>query len=287
MSNTRHHFLRHLSSRFAFIDEFRLLATTGVPVKHVRELGLVMFDTSVPQQSPDNWQPSNLVPAYTHQHPRASWSCDRTQGEGSCDGPLVIDPPQSVVVLALNGRGAFATGETVLVIHTRALVGYMPSTHTCRRILWDEWKRDVMVVKVPRGVSYIWNFIIGSRVLLMTRIRRNSREGYRFQVYDFSRWGCRALVRVGRGEKEITLMPNPKKVWFPREYLDGVRSMRVLGDSIVSCGVSDSLEPRAHRRLISGARRVRSLPVTYMPGSWPSRRQVRELDPQKGTFKLT
>ena len=234
-----------------------------------------MFDTSIPQQHSDDW-PFNLVPTYNHRHPRDPWSWEasvytnscRIQGESSRDGPLVIDSTQSVVALALNGRGAFASGEAVLVIRTTTLVGYMPSTHTCRRILWDEWKRDVMVVKAPHHVSYFRIFIIGSRVLLMTRNWQDNRKRYRVQAYDFSRWGCRALVRVGSGEKERMVMPNPKKTWFPQEYSDGAKNMRALGDSIVSCVVSDPLEPRAHRRLIPGARRIRSLPVTYSSGSW-------------------
>ena len=269
-SSTRYNFLRHLSSKLVFIDEFRLLATTGVPVEHVRELGLVMFDTSIPQQSPDNWQPFNLAPLYRLRPLGGPWDWEasvhtdsvRTQGESSCDGPLVIDSTQSVVVLAPNGHRVFASGEAILVIRTTALVGYMPSVHTCRHILWDEWKRDMMVVKAPRGESYAQTFVIGSRVLLIAQ----GSVCYRVHAYDFSRWGCRALIRAGNGEEERTLMLNPKKTWFPRRSSDGALNMRGLGDSVVSCVVSDSLEPRAQRRLTSGASRMRSLPITYMSG---------------------
>jgi len=252
-SSTRYNLLSRLSSKLVFIDEFRLLATRGVPPVswyappvYLREFSLVMFDTSIPQQDKPAYRPTVgwerwREEAFVHT------DSDRTQGEGSCDGPLVIDPTQSVVVLALNGHRTFITREAFLVIRTTALVGYMPSIHTCRHILWDEWKRDVMVVKALPGASHIRASVIGTRVLLITRNWEDNGgssrvQAYRIQAYDFSRWGCRALVRViGHGER--VLMPTPKKIWFPREHTDGVRNMRVLGDSIVSCGVSDSLEP--------------------------------------------
>jgi len=250
-SSRSYNFLRYLSSTLVFIDEFRLLATTGMPAEHMHELGLVMFDTSIPQQSPDNWQPFNLAPTNKNQHFMNSriWEASvhtdsvRTQGGSSCNGPLVVDPTQSVVVLALDGRRTFSSREAALVIRTTALVGYMPSTHTCRHIHWNEWKRDVMVVKAPRNISYIRTFIVGSRVLLMARSLRDHRAHSRIHAYDFSRWGCRALVRVGSGKNERRLMPTPKKILFPQESNDKVSNMRSSGDSIVSCEVSNSLEP--------------------------------------------
>jgi len=270
-SSTRYNFLHNLSSKLVFIDEFRLLATTGVPVGHVCELSLVMFDTSIPQQYPDDRQPFDLEPTDKLQRMRnlGSWEVSvhtdsvRARGESSCDGPLVIDPTQSVVVIAFNEHGAFKSWEALLVIRTTVLVGYTPSTRTCRRILWNEWKRDAMVVKVPRCVSYIRPHIIGSRVLLMTCNFRDPRHHYRVQAYDFGLWGCKALIRAGRGKKR-RLMPNPKESWFPHGYSNWVWNMRVLGDSIVSCVVSNSLKSRAHRWLTSGARRTISFPVKYM-----------------------
>jgi len=70
--------------------------------------------------------------------------------------------------------------------------------------------------------------------------RDDDRESYRVQAYNFSRWGYRTLVRVGSGEKEMTLMPNPEKIWFLNEYRDGIGNTRTSGDSNVSCGVGDS-----------------------------------------------
>ena len=241
----------------------------GVPAKNEHELDLVMFDTSIPQQSPDGWQPFNVVPKYPHRYPRSPWSWnvtiytdrDRTQGEGSCDGPLVVDPTQSVVVLSLDGRGAPCDEEIVLVVRSAVLIGYMPSTLTCRRVLWDEWKRNLMMIKLPHRIFCRRVLVFGSRVLLVTRKWNDEdREGHSVQVYNFSLWGCRALVRVGSGEKEKMFVLMPEKIWLTDEYRSGVGNMRALGDSIVGCRVSDLLEPLKHAEYSCLVREVFGVP---------------------------
>lgn len=44
-------------------------------------------------------------------------------GEGSCDGPLIVDPTQSGVFLSLNGRGIPFDEGAILVVRTTALIG--------------------------------------------------------------------------------------------------------------------------------------------------------------------
>ena len=60
---------------------------------------------------------------------------DRMQGGDSRDGPLIVDPTQSVVILMLycHEPGSLARHEGVLVVRTATLVGYMTSTHTGQR----------------------------------------------------------------------------------------------------------------------------------------------------------
>lgn len=175
------------------------------------------------------------------------------QGEGSCDGPLVVDPAQPVVALILS----FFKGETILVVKAAALVGYMTSARVRRQIPWDEWKRHAMVIQFSYGISYSRIFVVGSHVMLMTRNWQNNTEGedYRIQVYDFSRWGCMALVRVGDGEKGRMLMPDPEEIWHLRDYSGGgTENLRALGGSLVSCGVSVSRKPL---KCAEGSRLVR------------------------------
>lgn len=92
-----------------------------------------------------------------------------------------------------------------------------------------------MVVEIPDNNTYARTFIFGTRVLLTTY---DWRGGYRIQVYDFSRWGCRALVRVGDGERERLVMPSPK-IWHLKEPNDGLEIMQALGDSLVMCTVGN------------------------------------------------
>jgi hypothetical protein len=217
----------------------------------VEDIGLVMFDTSIPQQSPDSWRDFSIVPPH-NRYCGIPWpwkvcvyaDSDRVLGEGSCDGPLIVDPTQSVVVLVLYNHecGGPSRGEVVLVIRVAALVGYM-SSHTSQRIPWGDWNGNVMVVEIPLyNVSRLRAFVLGSRVLLLTDDWRDHMGGYSIRAYDFSLRGCRALVQAGNGENKRMVMPNPKKIWFPPGRDVGIENMRALGDSLVSCRVSDSQE---------------------------------------------
>ena len=273
-------FLSYPYSEFTFLDEFRLLTSTGLHTMDVHELDLIVFDTSIPQQSQYSWRRFNIAPMHNDRYARSPWAWgawiytdgDRSRGEGSRGEPLVVDPTQSVVVLVLYHHecGYITGGEVILVIRAATLVGYMSSTRNELFIPWDDWKRDAMVVEVPHyGISYVRTFVLGSHVLLVTYNWRDNGGRYRVQAYDFSRWGCRTLVRVGDGEKERMVMPNPEKIWFPRENSNGLENMRALGDCLVSCAVSDSQELQRRKGLMSDARRTRSSPVTYASGSLP------------------
>ena len=103
-----------------------------------------------------------------------------------------------------------------------------------------------MVVELPHYAHHYQTFVLGSRVLLMTHPRRinSHEEDIPVLVYDFSRWGCRALV--GDGKLERMQMPNPEEPWTPQGYNGQTVTARAVGDSIVSCGVSDLLEPLKH-----------------------------------------
>jgi hypothetical protein len=100
-----------------------------------------------------------------------------------------------------------------------------------------------MAVEIPPyDVSYARTFVLGSRVLLMMDGWRDSTGGCSIRAYDFSRRGCMGLVRAGHKENKRRVMPNPKKIWLPSERDDGAENMQTLGDSLVSCAVSDSQE---------------------------------------------
>ena len=130
-----------------------------------------------------------------------------------------------MVVLNLYGHelGSPPGGEAVPVIQTAALVGYISITHAGQRILWDDWKRDVMVVETPpRGITYARTLILGSRVLFMVYNREDDDTGGSWaHGYGFSRRGCRALAWVGDGENESGVTPNPETMQSSREHGNG------------------------------------------------------------------
>ena len=214
------------------------------------------------------------MPNYRHlRYPRA-WEvqihtdCDTLQGGGSRDGPFFRDATQSVVVVALYHRDRWHPSgvEPVFVIQAAALVKHMSSTRSGEHKHWDDWKRDVIVVEVPRyGASYLPTFVHGARVLFVT-YNWQGRQ-YRFQTYDFSRWGCRTFVRAGDGEKERTVVYNPEKGWSPTPNIE-LGSMRTSGNSLVMCEVGNSQNP---------LRRTTDLHLVWQNTAFPSDIYVWEL----------
>ena len=104
-----------------------------------------------------------------------------------------------------------AVPSAALVNRAAALVGYMSSTPNGPHIPWDDWKKGAVGVDIPHDISYTWTFVLGSRVLLMTHDWRANRGRYRVQAHNFSRWRCRALVRVGDGGRKECSGPIPRR----------------------------------------------------------------------------
>ena len=91
-----------------------------------------------------------------------------------------------------------------------------------------------MVVEISRGISCTRTFVRSTRALLMTY---DWRESYRVQVYDFSRWVCRALVGVGNEKKGRMVIPNPGEVWLSSVPDDESRNIQTSVDGLVVCAV--------------------------------------------------
>jgi len=163
-------FLSYPYSEFTFLDEFRLLTSTGLYTMDAHELDLIVFDTSFPQQSRHSWRRFNIAPMHHDRYARSLWAWgawiytdgDRSRGEGSRGEPLVVDTTQSVVVLVLYHHecGYIADREVVFVVRAATLVGYMSSTRNDLRIPWDDWKRDDMVVEVQASNQRVTRLII-------------------------------------------------------------------------------------------------------------------------------
>ena len=238
-------FLHCNRSGFTFLDEFRLVTSNGRLTMVKGTLELLVFDTSLP---PGSWERFSIAPPH-FRYDINLMSCQTwintdnngPRGDGSCDGPFTVDPTQSVVVIYIHhnhhpGRPAWTVA---LVIRAAALVRYMCSTPSGKRIPWGRWGGDVAVVELPGdGIPSIQTFVLGTRVLFL---RCNRLGGCHVHVHDFSLWGCRALVRTGGGSRrKRRALPKPEKIWSPREFGDELLEMQTLGDTLVVCSVSVS-----------------------------------------------
>ena len=232
-------------SGFTFLDEFRLVASNGKIATAKFKLDLLVFDTSLPPGSRKHF---SIAPTHFRYDAQCTASIytdsNGPRGEGPCHKPFIVDPTQSVVVIYLHhyhhpGPPRRPAWTVVFVIRAGALVRYMSSTPSGKRIPWEKWKRDVTVVEFPGdGVPYIPTFVLGTHVLFL---RRNGQGGYYVHLHNFSLWGCRALVRVGGGlRRKRRALPEPEKIWSPGEFAREVWKMQTLGDTLAMCSVGDS-----------------------------------------------
>jgi len=67
-------FLSHPYSEFTFLDKFRLLTLTGLHTMDVHELDLIVFDTSIPQQSRCSWRRFNITSMHHDRYARSLWA---------------------------------------------------------------------------------------------------------------------------------------------------------------------------------------------------------------------
>jgi len=227
------------NSEFNFVDEFRLLISPGRFAVFKHELNLFMLDTSLLQQSPDSWRCFGIDPAHLRcatggwaEQIRIHTDSDGPLGDGSRGRSFIVDPTQSVVVIVLcHERERSLGGGVAFVIRVAALVRHMTLARPGCPVPWYSWKGDGTTIEIPGNFQ---TFVVGTRVLVMGR---DWPGDHHFRAYDLSRWGCRAAARVGNGEMERRVMPNPNKMLFPRER---VVDVQVSGDSLVVCSVGDS-----------------------------------------------
>jgi len=249
-------------SGFGFLDDFRLLASTGRSTLGEGGLDVVLFDTSLPQQSPDSWRRLNIDPAHLGRvtgfwadRIRVHTDHDGSLGEVCHDRPLIVDPTQSVVVVAFGRERGDSRGRGMaFVIRAAVLIKHMSSACSGQDIPWEDWMGDGVIVEIP---SYFRIFVLGTRVLL---IRYDWRRGYHIRGYNFCRLGRRALVHVRDGGKKSWVVPNPDVIWSQIEPDHAVDEMYTLGDSLVVCSVRNSHKPIKHAVNLRRARKEHNPP---------------------------
>jgi len=89
---------------------------------------------------------------------------------------------------------------------------------------------------IVEGAGLIRPLVFGTRVLFMTGSWEQDKT---FKVYDFSRWGCRALVRVEDGGVEKRVMPSTENIWSPKPPTNRLDDIQALGDSVVMFKVGE------------------------------------------------
>lgn len=175
-----------------FLNEFMVIIYTSECTEGPPEFTL--FDTSVSQDHPTNFQRFRLPLEYCGWRPSVTLDIGTGLGILNHDEPLIVDPTQALVLLNLSSDGA--STSVFVVLRIQALVEQVCLMGTDTHIPWRELERDAVVVEASTSDS---NFYIhGVHVIEETR-HSTSFDGIfpmYVHVFDFSRRGCSAFRDV-------------------------------------------------------------------------------------------
>ena len=178
-------------TKVTFLDEFQMLVSTPNRSGSLAELAL--FDTLLLQGHPRNLRRFHIPMRYRNRF--SSIITDRDGSLGTQDGPLIIDPAQTILVVRL-----FDTDEPLrilLVLRIRALITRACSMSSDTCIPWEEWERDVMVMEMPRHDTHI--FVQGVHVTVVKKRTHigDDADNLRLRTFDFSLRGSSTLLDKG------------------------------------------------------------------------------------------
>ena len=174
-------------SPVAFLDEFRIVIPRYDDIEDASNL--VVFDTRIPQNRPEDFQRFGLPPRYRCHRVFVRTDCDRPLGTVIREEPFTVDPAQAIFVVELALMDESNT-RVLLVVRTNALIG-----HTGSYIPWEEWGRGSVVVKFSSSRNMA-TFVHGAHVAIVARVGRYCR----LYTFDLSQRGCHALpFRSGEG----------------------------------------------------------------------------------------
>ena len=192
---------------------------------------LVVFNTLVPQDHPNNVRWFMLPPKYLGQGAEVHLGHDRSLGVMDRGGHLIPDPSQAILTMSLS-----RCDRVFLVLRTQTLIEHACSMGAGVQIPWDEWGRDAVVMENPSDCSSSSAFIHGARMLVIRNPLDTPQGHYRAHVFDFSRWGSAALPLLdgsdGGAERRAVFEDGPSCAF---EMGDGVNQpyLVALGESVM------------------------------------------------------
>ena len=166
-------------------------------------LELVVFNTLIPQGHPGSIRRLRLPPQYSNEHYSALIHVDqdRCLGAPSRDVALITDPTQAI--LAIHVSKPPYLGGVLHIVRIQTLIEHVCSTRTDDHILWDEWGRGAVVMKMPWYPNIEFS-VHGIHMVVLIRQCRGD-VMYHIHSFDFGQRGYSTLPFLdgedGRAER--------------------------------------------------------------------------------------
>ena len=123
----------------AFLDEFRVVVSHH---NNPSAAALVVFNTLVPLDHPNNVRRFMLPQRYLGQGAQVYLGHDRSLGAMHGDGHVATDPSQAILVMTPS-----SDDRAFLILRTQHLIEHACSMRTDVQIPWGEWGKDAVVMK--------------------------------------------------------------------------------------------------------------------------------------------
>jgi hypothetical protein len=212
-----------------FLDEFRIIAASTETFADAPEL--FVFNTLIPQGRPKNVRRLELPPKYQHRHCNLYLDDDRSLGKFNRDGPLIVDPTHSIVLLEL---ASCHQQSIFLILRAQSLIECACSMRTDDQMPWDECRRGAVDMKTLvdcdpclGGVA-----IHGSRVLMFLRDYRGTCYTL---VHDFGPRGNGAPLSLdgnGGGTVRVAVSEDDPDSYFGETLSASPWRTQSLGGSV-------------------------------------------------------
>jgi len=214
--------------QIAFLDEFRIIATTRSNSYREEAPDFFVFDTLIPHGSTGSLRRFKLPPEYHGMnasiHPddtRPLWTLNR-------DCSLIIDQTQAIRVMEIFTSRSGT--QAILILRLQSLIERLCSVQEDIEIPWNAWASDITVVEIPPG-DYFRPFAIhGSRMLALLS---GQDRAHLIHVFDFSLRG-KDTLRFSGGNVAWRDVAEDGSWVFQGSDRVSPWGHRALGDSLVT-----------------------------------------------------
>ena len=188
---------------------------------------LLVFDTLLPQQGPENWRILQLprLPRHTF------YMVPAQHGNPPAERPeFLVDPAQrNFVVQSYRGPALVIPVELFIrVVHS-------PRADSCIR--WEDWEKHIM--KLDPHPDTVAVQLVDAKALAL-RTSPPYPEGWGVEVYDLSKSGQKdvQVQEAGEGQDKgcMKILSTPQ--WFDRLQLGTASSTFLVGSKVVCLPVS-------------------------------------------------